>query len=231
MKILKALKRIDSLLVRLFVVSIVGSLVLLIAKQYPAEEPWHKDLADYVMNLALAYVGTFFFFLLADMRAEAKLAQTIDQQVELFNERLVTASNMVVNFLERDQRMQTETNTLTHTTAEIKALTREAHNRVSNETGRTYDAILNRDLSRAYNQLAPYIIHIGIVDPALFRAITTTANQPVQMVLPDNIIENDSKNALPAGRISIKMDHILTYFTDYARYVLHLEDPNYRARG
>jgi len=229
MKILKALKRIDSLLVGLFVVSIVGSLVLLSAKQYPAEEPWHKDLADYVMNLALAYVGTFFFFLLADMRAAAKLAQTIDQQVELFNERLVTVSNMVVNSLERDHRKPTDTITLTHTTPEVLALTREARNRMTNETGRTYDAILNRDLSRAYNQLAPYIAHTGIVVPALFRAITSTANQPVQMFLPDSIVENDPNNALPAGRIGIKMDHILSYFKDFAPHMLHRDDPSYAA--
>ncbi|MFT3885716.1 MAG: hypothetical protein QM724_09880 [Flavobacteriales bacterium] len=230
MKVLDALKRIDSLLVGLFVVFLFGSIGLLIAKQFPAEKHWHSDLADYAMNLALAYVGTFFFFLLSDMRAEAKLAQTIHQQVELFNERLVTVSNMVVNSLEQDNRRQTDTNTLTHTSPEIDALTREARNRVSNETGRTYDAILNRDLGRAYNQLAPYIAQIGIVDPALFRAITRAANEPVQLVLPDNIVENDPNNALPADRIGIKLDHVLTYFKNFAPHVLHRGDPGYAPR-
>jgi hypothetical protein len=231
MKILAALRRIDSLLVGLFWVFLFGSIGILVAKQFPAEKHWHADLADYVMNLALAYVGTFFFFLLSDMRAEAKLAQTIHLQVELFNERLVTVSNMVVNSLERDNRRQSDTNTLTHTSREIKALSREARNRVSNETGRTYDAILNRDLRRAYNQLAPYIAQIGIVKPDLFRAITRAANDPVQMVLPDSIVENDPKNALPADRIGIKLDHILTYFKDFAPHLLHRDDPGYAPRG
>lgn len=229
MKILAALKRIDGLLVGLFWVSLVGSLGLLIAKQFPAEKHWHVDLADYTMNLALAYVGTFFFFLLADMRTEAKLAQTINQQVELFNAGLVTVSNLVVNSLEKARRDHSNVSALTHTTEEIKSLMREARNRVTNETGRTYDAILNRDLSRAYNQLAPYIAQIGIVDPALFKAITTTANQPVQMVLPDSIVENDPNNALPSDRIAIKLDHILTYLKDFAPHVLHHSDTSYKA--
>ncbi len=227
MKVLDALKRIDSLLVGLFVVFLLGSIGLLIAKQFPAEKHWHADLADYTMNLALAYVGTFFFFLLSDIRAEAKLAQTIHQQVELFNERLVTVSNMVVNSLERGSRRQTDTNTLTHTSLEIGALTREARNRISNAEGRIQDAILNRDLRRAYIQLAPYIAQIGIDTPAQLRAITRAANDPVQMVLPDSIVENDPNNALPADRIGIKLEHILTYFKDFAPHVLHRDDPGH----
>lgn len=230
MKIIAALRRIDSLLVGLFWVFLFGSIGLLVAKQFPAKEHWHADLADYVMNLALAYVGTFFFFLLSDMRAEAKLAQTIDQQVELFNERVVAVSNMVVNSLERENRRQTDAKTLTHTSAEVLALTREARNRISNAEARTQDAILNRDLGRAYNQLAPYIAQISIVDPALFRAISRAANEPVQMVLPDSIVENDPNNALPGDRVGIKLDHILSYFEGFAPHMLHHEDPMFKAR-